>query len=179
MKNIVYIALVLFLISSCEQGKKEPERKGQSTEETLPLSSEYNWKDSSAGKIYGEVVYLPVYSSVYHQSGSTIELAATLSIHNTDINSDIMVTKINYYDSDGKLVQKFIKEAFELKPLQSRQFVITEKDLSGGTAAKFILQWQSYNRVTKPIVEAIMISTSNQLGISFKTESRVISSIGY
>jgi hypothetical protein len=76
-------------------------------------------------------------------------------------------------------VRSFIEDEFLLNPLQSKQFIIKQTDISGGTAAKFMIQWISAKKVAKPIVEAVMISTSSQQGISFKTESRVISSIGY
>ncbi|MCB0745345.1 MAG: DUF3124 domain-containing protein, partial [Ignavibacteriae bacterium] len=60
-----------------------------------------------------------------------------------------------------------------------KQFIIKETDITGGTAAKFVIMWAADKQVVKPFIEAVMISTSSQQGISFKTESRVISSIGY
>ena len=108
-----------------------------------------------------------------------MELASTLSIHNSDLYNPITILKINYYNTNGKLIRKFIDEKLILKPLQTKQFVIEESDKTGGTAAKFIVQWVAEKRVIKPVIESIMISTSSQQGISFKSESKIISSIGY
>lgn len=140
---------------------------------------EYSWANYDVNKICGEILFVPVYSSIYHQSNRTFDLTATLSIHNTDMNSQITLVKVDYFGTDGNLVKNFIYADLVLNPLQSKQFIIQESDKSGGTAAKFVIQWISSNKVIKPIVEAVMISTTSQQGISFKTESRIISSVGY
>lgn len=179
MKYIMNIFFVVLTFTSCAREDKDFEDKQHSISMSASLSEEYIWESFESGNIYGEVLFIPVYSSVYHQNDKTFDLTATLSIHNTDINSKIRVIKVNYYDSNGMLVRSFINDEVKLNALQSRQFIIKETDVSGGTAAKFIIQWQSELKVVKPIVEAVMISTSSQQGISFKTESKTISSVGY
>ena len=171
--------LCVIILTSCQSEDKSSEKEKQLSENILPLSKAYSWENYNIGSYFGEILYLPVYSSIYHQSDRTFDLTATLSIHNADLISQITVKKIDYYNTSGELVRSFIKDEFVLDALQSKQFIINQTDISGGTAAKFIIQWISENKVTKPIVEAVMISTSSQQGISFKTESRVISSIGY
>lgn len=180
MKNIYYLLfLTVLMIASCQRENNPPDNKKQLSEETLHLSKKYSWESYKTDNAFGEVLYVPVYSSIYHQSDRTFDLTATLSIHNIDINSNIIVTKINYYNTNGQFVRNFIKDELVLNAIQSKQFIIKQTDVSGGTAAKFIIQWYSEQQVLKPIVEAVMISTSSQQGISFKTESKVISSIGY
>lgn len=173
-----YLILVLILmISACSENNNSDEYG--SALDSIDHSTHYNWGSDETGVLFGEVLYVPVYSSIYHQNDKTFDLTATLSIHNVDINSNITITNINYYDTNGDFVRSFIKEQLVLTPLQSKQIIIKETDISGGTAAKFIIQWSAESKVLKPIIEAVMISTSAQQGISFKTESRVISSIGY
>ena len=180
MKNIIFLLfLTLIILTSCQGDKDNSEIEKKSYKNILPLSEEYNWKNYKIDNAFGEVLYIPVYSSIYHQGEETFDLATTLSIHNIDINSGITVTKIDYYNTNGELVKSFIEDGFVLNPLQSKQVIIKETDISGGTAAKFVIQWLSEKRVLKPVVEAVMISTSSQQGISFKTESRVISTVGY
>lgn len=178
-----YIYCLLFLVAvvmtSCQKENKTSQNGDQLTKNILPLTEEYSWENYDTDNIFGEVLYVPVYSSIYHRSDGAFELTATLSIHNIDINSHITVVKIDYYDTNGEFVKSFIKDEFVLHPLQSKQFIIKEKDISVGTDAKILIKWFSEEKVLKPIVEAVMISTSSQLGISFKTESRVISSNGY
>jgi len=178
MRNIYYLFIVFVLLLTNCKSEDTPSEK-QNPEKILPLSEEYSWVNYNSNNFFGEVLYIPVYSSIYHQNDMILDLTATLSIHNTDINSKITILKIDYYDTDGNLVRKLINDEFDLTPLQSKQFVIKQTDVSGGTGAKFIIQWMSEKQVIKPVFEAVMITTSSTQGISFKTESRILSSVGY
>ena len=177
--NYYFYILVLLILTSCQKETETLEIGKHLSENILSPSKTYNWENSKSESAFGEVLFVPVYSSIYHQSDRTFDLTATLSIHNADIISNITITKIDYYNTDGEIVRRFVENEIEINPLQSKQIIIKETDLSGGTAAKFIVQWISKIQIQKPVVEAVMISTSAQQGISFKTESKVISSIGY
>ncbi len=50
------------------------------------------------------------------------------------------------------------------------------RDRRGGSGAKFIVEWVAQTSVSEPIVEAIMISTAFQQGISFVSPGKVIKS---
>ena len=45
---------------------------------------------------------------------------------------------------------------------------------SGGSGAKFIVRWESTEPVNPPLIEAIMISTKSQQGISFISRGQAI-----
>ena len=54
----------------------------------------------------GQTVYVPIYSHIYSGiKARPFDLAATLSIRNTDPTHAITLLAVTYYDSDGKLVQ--------------------------------------------------------------------------
>lgn len=124
----------------------------------------------------GEIVYVPIYSSVFYQDGKkTLELAATLSVHNVDLQNPITVEKVDYYNTKGELIRKHLDKAVVLKPLETKNFVIEKEDTTGGTGANFLVQWQSPGgTVNSPIIEALMISAGSGQGISFTTAGRVI-----
>lgn len=88
-----------------------------------------------------------------------------------------MLTKIWYYDLKGRLLRKYNMEKIQLQPLETRNFVIEKKDKSGGPGANFIVEWISEFEVNSPIIEAVMISTRNNVGISFNSTGRVIKKI--
>ena len=52
-----------------------------------------------------------------------------LSIRNIDLKYPIAVLEVEYYDSNGELVDRLVKEQFDLGPLASRYFYtnITKK----------------------------------------------------
>ena len=66
------------------------------------------------------------------------------------------------------------KERVVLPPLSTRQFVVPDKDRSGGAWASFLVKWEAKTRVSRPIIEALMISISGQQGISFTTQGSVV-----
>jgi hypothetical protein len=129
--------------------------------------------------VKGEIVYVPVYSSVYFKdSTSLFNLTATLNIRYIDRTGDLYLQEIDYYNSKGELVKKFLTKNLKVKPLETFDLVISENDTSGGTGASFIVKWVSRSRIQNPIVEAVMISTRQGVGLSFITNGKVIQTIG-
>lgn len=124
----------------------------------------------------GQTVYAPAYSHIYHGNKETpLLLSVTLSIRNIDRNGELTVTKIDYHETQGALVKKYIEEPVILGPLGSVRFIVPQKDNSGGSGANFIVEWQSKEPLNPPIIESVMIGTQSQLGISFTSRGVAIS----
>lgn len=126
----------------------------------------------------GQTIYVPVYSHIY--SGNREQpfyLAATLSIRNTDRAHAITLSAVEYYDSEGKFLKHYLDKALTLNPMATKRYVVPESDKKGGSGAKFIVQWQSSQAVAEPLIEAVMISTKTQQGISFTSRGRVLEAI--
>lgn len=176
MKSSQKICLILFLaiaFLSCgnsDQGESFSSESGTVVEDSLQPYLTY-----STGAVIGEMVYVPVYSHIYQQNQTrTFNLTATLSIRNTDLQNTISIKKVYYYDSDGNLIHKYLDESQKLKPLSSTSYVIEEEDLRGGVGANYLVLWEAEQMVNKPVIEAVMISTAQNQGISFVSEGRVI-----
>ncbi|MCB2147871.1 MAG: DUF3124 domain-containing protein [Deltaproteobacteria bacterium] len=126
----------------------------------------------------GQTVYVPVYSHIY--SGDREQpfyLAATLSIRNTDTRHAILLTAVDYYDSEGKFLKHYLDKDVSLNAMATQRYVVPESDKSGGSGAKFIIKWQSEKPVVEPLIESVMISTKTQQGISFTSRGRVLEAI--
>lgn len=116
----------------------------------------------------GQSVYVPVYSHIYYgDREKEFNLTATLSIRNTNLDKTIMLHTIDYFDSNGKLLKKYLETPIVLKKFSTIRYVIKAKDKSGGSGAKFIVRWKSKVLSNAPLIEAIMISTQSGQGISF------------
>lgn len=116
----------------------------------------------------GQSIYVPIYSHIYHGDHERpFDLTATLSIRNTDPKQEITLVSADYFDSDGKFLRNYVETPLQLKKLGSTRYVIKTKDTTGGSGAKFIVRWESTEPVNPPLVEAIMIGTKSQQGISF------------
>lgn len=112
-------------------------------------------------------VYVPAYSHVYFNKGEPLSLTMTLSVRNIDLEQPILIKSVSYYDTNGKLVESFLKKSLTLKPQATAEFLVSDQDTRGGSGANFLVQWASEENVNKPVIEAVMIGTSNQQGISF------------
>jgi len=122
----------------------------------------------------GETIYVPVYSNVYAGPKAVPhQLATMLSIHNIDPGNSITILKADYYDSNGKFVESYIKNPINLKPFTHTFFYLKEYDTRGGPGANFIVKWRAEKNVNQPIVEALMYSS--RAGISFKSSGQIIS----
>lgn len=77
----------------------------------MQLESEDNREDSddpgesSAEFIDGEIIYVPAYSSVFHDTQRPFMLTTTINIHNVDMDYSIELTRLQYYNTNGDLVK--------------------------------------------------------------------------
>jgi len=127
----------------------------------------------------GELIYVPIYSSIhYTDSKQTLELAATLSIHNVNPDRAITLARADYYDTTGKLLKRFVDKPVAMGPLATRNLVIEQADRAGGSGANFLVEWTAGEEVVSPIVEALMVNASSNLGISFMSPGKVIRNLG-
>lgn len=124
-----------------------------------------------------DTVYVPIYSDVYSEpKDARFQLTATLSLRNTSLRDSLFISRIDYYDTDGAKVREYIKDkTLVLKPMQSLEYVIAEKDTDGGYGANFIICWGARNHFVNPVFQGVMLSTYGTQGISFVTDGVSIS----
>jgi hypothetical protein len=123
----------------------------------------------------GQTVYVPIYSHIYSGiKARPFDLAAILSIRNTNLKSSLKIVSVKYYDSQGKLVRDYLEAPINLNALASTRYIITEDDKAGGSGANFIVVWKSEQRINPPIIEGVMIGTRSGQGISFVSRGQVI-----
>jgi len=131
--------------------------------------------ESSIKLSRGQTAYVPVYSHVYSGNREApFYLAATLSIRNVDPRHSITLTTVDYYDSDGKLLKRYLEKPLELQPLASMRYVVKESDKEGGSGANFIVTWRAEDKVNPALIESVMIGTKSQQGVSFTSRAQII-----
>ena len=156
MKRIIYsIAIIIVLFVFICQAIAQPQS-------TVALSS-------------GETIYVPIYSKIISgPKAREFQLSAMLSLRNTDPNHAITINKADYYDSTGKLIEKYLKEPLVLKPMASEYIFVNQYDTKGGEGANFLVQWQSAQKVNQPIIEGLMLSLYHGQGVSFRCPGQII-----
>ena len=131
-------------------------------EETFPLSR-------------GQAVYVPAYSHIYiGDREHPFYLTVTLSIRNTDPHAPLTLASADYFDSNGKLLRRYIEKPTAIAPFSSKRIIIKESDKEGGSGASFLVKWSAASPMNQPIIESIMIGTKSQQGISFSSRGQII-----
>lgn len=167
MKKIVTLLIISIFLSSCEKKSKEftPVVKLDLKERTIVLK-----EPLLSGKSY-----LSVYSQIYNiTEHRTHSLTTTVSIRNTSEKDSLFVKRASYYNTKGDLIRSYIASPVYLKPLETIEIVIGERDKEGGSGANFIFDWAKKQQGAEPVFEAVMISTSGQQGLSFVTQGKRI-----
>lgn len=162
MRFIIFSVLVVSLLTSCTNEKaRESNRR-----------PEYHVANVDRGTLeIQKKVYVPVYSDIYYRdSNHTFSLTATLSIRNTSFNDSIYLFAVDYYNSQGNKIQRYNESVLMIKPMESIEFVVEDKDNAGGVGANFVVEWGSGKGSQSPFIQGIMIGTTGQQGISFTTE---------
>jgi hypothetical protein len=118
---------------------------------------------------------VPIYSHVYYGDRErTILLTGILSVRNTDPGHGMTLLQVDYYDSEGKLLRKYLTQPVTLGPLGATRFIVKTSDAAGGSGAKFLVRWKAESPVNEPILEGVMIGASGQQGISFTSRGVAI-----
>jgi len=123
----------------------------------------------------GETVYVSVYSNVYAGPKEVpFQLSAIVSIRNTDPAYGITILNADYYDTNGTLLERYLKKPVQLKPLASKAISIKEYDTRGGVGANFLVTWKAEKMLNQPIIESIMLGLSRNQGISFVCPGQIL-----
>jgi hypothetical protein len=123
---------------------------------------------ASERRSQGQLVYVPAYSHIIEgDKERNFNLSVTLSIRNADPEAAVEIVKVDYYNQDGQMVRQYAKSPVSLGPMASTYFFVKESDSTGGLGASFLVKWKSAKPVNSPLIEAILISTRSQQGVSF------------
>ena len=123
---------------------------------------------SGAELLTGQTVYVPCYSQIYHGIRTRpIDLTITLSVRNIDPKRAVTLAKVDFHDTSGKLVRHYLEKPARLEPLMTLEFIVGQTDNSGGSGANFVVSWAADSPANPLFVEAVMIGTTGQQGISF------------
>lgn len=172
------LSLVLLALSACTSPDESGPFAGEHPVSQLEPASlpDTTGALEPTGLSQGQTLYAPIYSHIYFKNQErTIDLAATVSIRNTDRTHSLVLSTIDYMDNNGQLVRQYLDRPRRLAPLASTSVLIEERDAAGGLGANFIVEWHAAQPINAPVVESIMISTRSALGISFTSRARVLS----
>lgn len=113
-------------------------------------------------------VYVPAYSTLVGSGGAAqLKLAVTLSVRNTSADVPLVVERIDYYDTAGNLVQRYIPPAIAVRPFGTIEILIPTNDVRGGSGANFVVDWGATQPISEPVIETVMVGASGTRGFAF------------
>jgi len=171
---VLVVASFAIILSSCQESGKPP--VAAATDGVFDAGRLTVKETEGVRKVKGQVLYVPIYSNLPCNRGNAVDLSALIAIHNTDLKRPIRVSKVLYFDNDGKLVGDFVSRDMVLGPLAAAHFRVPRNDKSG-TGANFLVEWLADETVTEPIVESVMIDCDTSSGLSFTSKGRVVREI--
>lgn len=170
MKILISPLLLIMLFVSCQNNKS-----GSPDKINYPSHNYTFVKADTANLEYREIVYVPVFSDIYYLDGTKrFLLTSTLSIRNTSLSDSTYVLSVVFNDSFGKPLRNFTTSHLLLKPLESIEFVIEDKENKGGAGASFIVEWGGKGNANQMLIQSVMIGTAGQQGISFTEKGETI-----
>ena len=122
--------------------------------------------------------YVPVYSSVSMSQGKLRgDFSVTLSIHNASETKPLVLKRIAYFDTVGKMVESYLKGPVALKPFSTVEVFIAATDVRGGTGANFVVDWAAAGEIAEPAIEALMVGSVGNGHYAFISQGRPIKMI--
>jgi hypothetical protein len=118
---------------------------------------------------------VPVYSSVSMSQGKLrADFSVTLSVHNASETRPLVLKRIAYFDTVGKMVESYLKAPIALKPFSTIEVFIPATDVRGGTGANFVVDWAATCEIAEPAVEALMVGSVGNGHYAFISPGRPI-----
>jgi len=169
---ILYVSLGIFILYLTDRQNKTDEKIVQSTEAIQEFESVV-MQDIQI--VEGQEIYVPAYSSIKSVDGSKdILLSVNLSVRNTDPSNSIILSYVDFYNTQGQISKKFLSRPTKIGPMATKYFHISQSDTIGGIGANFYLEWLADTAVNEPVVEAIMIGSSGTQGYSWSSDGLVV-----
>jgi len=123
--------------------------------------------------------YVPVYSSVAISQGKVrADFSVTLSVHNASESRPLVVKRIAYFDTAGRMVESYLKSPIAIKPFSTVEVFIATTDVRGGTGANFVVDWAATSEIAEPVIEALMIGGVGAGHYAFVSVGRPIKVVG-
>lgn len=144
--------LCVALVIGCGQPPEEPEPEAAEEEGYEPPT-----EDAPQGPSARRTVYVPAYSHLDREGGDTILFAITLSVRNVDPSATVELTHVEYFDTSGHRVRRYLREPRALAPLETAEFTVDTFDEAGGSGANFLVYWQGPSDAHPLLTETVMI----------------------
>jgi hypothetical protein len=122
-------------------------------------------------------LYVPAYHQLRFGIKGKLDFSITLSIQNTSEDKVLVLERIDYFNSAGTLLQKYLAKPIALRPFGTVEIFVA-KDERGAPGANFLVGWAAAGAIAEPVAETVMIGSQGSFGYSFSSQGRSIRPVG-
>lgn len=149
--SVAGVALLLLVISAACDGKRADEKEDQ------PGIAEPPAEGAPSGKHRLRTVYVPAYSHLPQNVGPPRSLLSILlSVRNVDSSAVIVLRHVDYFDTSGHRVRRYLNSPKKLRPLETAEFMVDTEDETGGSGANFLVYWEGPSDAHPLLTESVM-----------------------
>ncbi|MBL7671984.1 MAG: DUF3124 domain-containing protein [Bdellovibrionaceae bacterium] len=150
--------------------------QSESQKNQAPVVSAYSKMDVSQiiNSSKGQTVYVPIYSNIPVFNKQIFSLRAILSVRNTSEKENLIISQIDYYDTNGKLLKSYLDQPISLAKMATYEVEISSLDVRGGTGANFIVKWDATSEISSPIIESLMYGATGHHSYSFISRGQIV-----
>ena len=121
-----------------------------------------------SGEFKSRTVYVPAYSHLpQHTKPTRRLLSILLSVRNVDSAASVTLTHVDYFDTSGHRVRRYLETPRSLRPLETVEFLVETDDDVGGSGANFLVYWEGPSDAHPLLTEAVMWGNLGQGYVSF------------
>lgn len=172
----ILLAATLAAMSACERPAETPPAAEEGAEEAPgeeppaeepPAEEALPEEPRSTGPTRSRNVYVPAYSHIGSPAGRQTLLAVTLSVRNVDPSSTVTLREVDYFDTSGHRVRRYLRAPQRLRPLETAEFFVETLDEAGGSGANFLVRWEGPPDAHALLTETVMIGHAGAGYLSF------------
>jgi hypothetical protein len=101
-------------------------------------------------------------------------MAITLSVRNVDPSATVTLTHVDYFDTSGHRVRRYLRAPQRLGPLETAQFSVDTLDDIGGSGANFLVYWEGPSDAHPLLTETVMFGHVGAGYMSFTSRGVVL-----
>ena len=135
-------------------------------ETETPAEIEAPVEEPARGANRRRTVYVPAYSHIDRGRRPTL-FSITLSVRNVDPSSEVTLSAVDYYDTSGHRVRRYLSAPRRLGPLETAEFSVETLDEVGGSGANFLVYWNGPSDAHPLLTETVMIGQADTGYVAF------------
>jgi hypothetical protein len=169
MMRPYYPVLICALLALLACDTSPPDSPDMQTHHVDPLA-----EILPTGETTIRTCYVPAYSYLprHPNAEGKKNLWILLSVRNVDSEATLTLTHVDYFNTEGERVRRYLTTPRTLRPLETAEFKVEERDNVGGSGANFLVYWEGPADAHALLTEAVMYGFDE--GVHFSFTSRGI-----